>query len=211
MEVYRLTKYDKDMIGSLIGAGVQVGSMIAGQARAARLARQQNKIIDQQEKDNQNWFDRRYNESYTQRSDAQAVLSRMNEAMKERSKRSAGVNAVMGGTTQAAAAEKQAQNNAMGNVMANIASQASAHKDSIENAYMKRKDALTNARLNVLQGQMQSATQAANQGVAAGASIGAGLAGQINPVFKKKPTSVSEANVGSTIQKQGLAGFPDRL
>ena len=210
MEVYRLTKYDKDMIGSLIGAGVQVGSMIAGQARAARLARQQNKIIDQQEKDNRNWFDRRYNESYTQRSDAQAVLSRMNEAMKERSKRSAGVNAVMGGTTQAAAAEKQAQNNAMGNVMANIASQASAHKDSIENAYMNRKDALTNARLNVLQGQMQSATQAANQGVAAGASIGAGLAGQINPVFKKTPTSGREADVGSTIQKQGVAGWRGR-
>lgn len=160
------------MIGSVLGTAAKVGGTIFGGAKAAQLAKKQNKIIDAQEKDNQNWFDRRYNESYTQRSDAQALINRVNDMMLDRSKRSAGVNAVMGGTTETDAAQKAAQNNALGGVIANIASQASAHKDDIENNYLYRKDALANARLNVLQGRQQNIMNAVGQVSGMGDSVG---------------------------------------
>lgn len=145
---------------ALLGLAAGVASSIFGMAKAAREARKQEKLLQEREKENQQWYDRRYNEDVTQRSDAQAYINRMRAAMAERSRATRGAQAVGGATDEAVAAQKAAEAYAMGNVIGRLAQQASARKDDIENAYLNRKDALKDARANISAQKAQNTIQA---------------------------------------------------
>lgn len=137
------------MIGSIIGAGMKVAGSIFGGVKASKAMKKQMQMLDQSAKDNQNWYDRRYNEDFTQRASAQQALNQMKQAMQERSLRSAGTNVVAGGTEESIAAEKEAQNKALAGVTGNIVTEGEAHKDAIEGQYMQKKDAINNARMEL--------------------------------------------------------------
>ncbi|WP_294477054.1 hypothetical protein [uncultured Bacteroides sp.] len=137
------------MIGSIIGAGMKVAGSIFGGVKASKAMKKQMQMLDQSAKDNQNWYDRRYNEDFTQRASAQQALNQMKQAMQERSLRSAGTNVVAGGTEESIAAEKEAQNKALAGVTGNIVTEGEAHKDEIEGQYMQKKDAINNARMEL--------------------------------------------------------------
>lgn len=47
-------------------------------------------MLGEQRRKNQDWYDRRYNEDATQRADAQAMLTRTAEAIRQRNLASAG-------------------------------------------------------------------------------------------------------------------------
>ena len=134
---------------SILGIAAGVGSAIFGAVSAARQARKRNDLLDEQEKRNQELYDRRYNEDVTQRSEAQAYINRMRTALSERSKAARGRQAAGGATTEAVAAEKKAGATAMGDFLGRLASQASARRGNIEDAYLSRKDAIDSARANI--------------------------------------------------------------
>lgn len=145
---------------ALLGLAAGVASSIFGMAKAAREARKQEKLLQEREKENQQWYDRRYNEDVTQRSDAQAYINRMKAAMAERSLATRGAQAVGGATDETVAAQKAAEAYAMSDVIGRLAQQASARKDDIENAYLNRKDALKDARANISAQKAQNTIQA---------------------------------------------------
>lgn len=127
------------MIGSIIGGAMKVAGSVAGGLAASKAARQQDKRLEQQLQENQDWFDRRYNEDATQRADAMRLIQMTEESIKNRNKQAAGAAAVMGGTNESVAAAKAANNATLTDTVASIAAYAANRKDQIENQYMANK------------------------------------------------------------------------
>lgn len=173
------------MIGSIIGAGMQAAGAIWGGISAAKSAKKVKQNIEQQQQENQDWYDRRYNEDATQRADAQRLITMTEESIKKRNKAAAGTAAVMGGSTESVAAEKALNNEALAETTSKIAADASARKDAIEAAYQER-DANLENQLNQTEMQKQQAIAQAVQGVTGAAS---GIAGALDGAFAKPKTA----------------------
>lgn len=151
---------------------------VAGGIAARKAARQQNKRLEEMLQENQDWYDRRYNEDATQRADAQRLLTMTEEAIKNRNRQAAGAAAVMGGTTESVAAAKAANNAALADTVSSIAADAANRKDSIESQYMANK-ANTVAQQNAVSAQKA-------QGIAQAIGTVANTAGDIAEMWNKK-------------------------
>lgn len=159
------------MIGSLIGAGSSAVGSVFGGISASKAMKKVKKNLESQKQDNQNWYDRRYNEDATQRADAQRILTKTEEMIKNRNRQAAGAQAVMGGTEESVAAAKASNSQALADATSQIAVNAEARKDQIEQTYQQKdaqlQDALNNMEINKAQA-ISSAVQGVTQ---AGASI----------------------------------------
>lgn len=161
--------------GAAIGAGMKAGAAIYGGLKQSKAMSQVMKNLKNQMKENQDWYDRRYNEDATQRADAQALLTQTEDSIRRRNAQAAGTAAVMGGTEESVAAAREANNKALTDTVSNIAVNADARKDNIEQQYMKTKSDL-NEKINNMTLQKAQNEAAAVQGVAdAGASMASGL------------------------------------
>lgn len=147
-------------IGSLVGGAMKAVGSVAGHIAARKAARQQNKRLEEMLQDNQDWYDRRYNEDATQRADAQRLLTMTEEAIKNRNRQSAGAAAVMGGTTESVAAAKAANNAALADTVSSIAADAANRKDAVEQQYMKNKGNIVDKQNAVSAQKAQGITQA---------------------------------------------------
>lgn len=156
-------------LGSLIGGALKIGGSIFGGIKASQAMKQVRKNLEQQQRENQDWYDRRYNEDATQRADAQRMIALTNEAIKNRNRAAAGTQAVMGGTEESVAATKAANANALADTAAQIAVAGANRKDQIENQYMAKKDNI-NQQLNNLQQQKANNIISAVNGVSSAAS-----------------------------------------
>ena len=161
------------MIGSIVGAGMKVGGAIFGGISASKAMKKMKQNIQNQMRENQDWYDRRYNEDATQRADAQRLLTMTEDSIRKRNQAAAGAQAVMGGTDESVAAVKEANSQALSDTTSNIAAAADQRKDAIEQQYMATKSNL-NQQLNDLQQKKAQAISSAVQGVA---DAGSGMAG----------------------------------
>lgn len=152
-------------IGSMIGLGMTAASSLYGGIKNAKAYKDVIGNIKQQQQDNQNWFDRRYNEDSTQRADAQALLTATEESIRNRNRQAAGAAAVMGGTDESVAAAKAANNQALVDATSKIAAAADQRKDAIENQYMSTKSNL-NSQINDMTLKKAQSTAAAVEKVA---------------------------------------------
>ena len=142
------------LLGGIIGGAAGAAGNIFGGISKNRMLKKQMAMIKEQQKANQDWYDRRYNEDATQRADAQAMLTQTAEAIKERNRQAAGSAAVMGGTEESVAATKAANAKAMADATSSIVRAGEQRKDNIEQQYLARNDAY-NEQLRQLQGQKQ--------------------------------------------------------
>lgn len=152
-------------IGSMIGLGMTAASSLYGGIKNAKAYKDVLGNIKQQQQDNQDWFDRRYNEDSTQRADAQALLTATEESIRNRNRQAAGAAAVMGGTDESVAAAKAANNQALVDATSKIAAAADQRKDAIENQYMSTKSNL-NSQINDMTLKKAQSTAAAVEKVA---------------------------------------------
>lgn len=136
------------MLGTLIGAGLGLASSIAGGIANRKARQKQEQMIAQQQKENQAWYDRKYNEDPTKRADTVRLLTQMQEQIKNRNKAAKGRQAVMGGTEDSTTAVKEANNKTLADTTSQIVAANDARKDNIENQYR--------ARNSQLQGQQMS-------------------------------------------------------
>lgn len=157
------------MIGSLIGAGVSAIGSIFGGISASKAMKKVKKNLENQQSENEAWFNRRYNEDATQRADAQRILTKTEESIRNRNKQAAATAAVMGGTEESVAAAKQANSDAMAEAASRIATAAEARKDNIEQIY-QQKDAALNDSLNNMERNKAANVTSAIQGVGSAAS-----------------------------------------
>jgi hypothetical protein len=142
-----------------IASGVlQLGGNIAANAIQRKRERKKVRELKRMRQENKQWYDQRYNEDATQRADAQALLNNTLQVIRERNRAAAGKQAVMGGTDEAVAAEKQSGNDLLAKTTSNIAADAANRKDEIEEQYRNR-DA-------ELQGQISDVRDARSQRIA---------------------------------------------
>lgn len=191
-------------ITPLIGAGVSlassIGNAIFGGISANKQEREQLKAIRKQQRENRDWYNRRYNEDSTQRADVQRMLSRTNEAIKARNRAAAGKQKVVGGTDASLASTQQANAAAVGDAISEVAAKAEARKDNIEAQYRERKADL-DAQEDAVKSEAAAARRAATAQAATGAvnaGVGMMLAddGETN---KRKPDVTSNPPGGAAI------------
>lgn len=153
------------ILGSAIGGSLGIGASIFGGISASKAMKKIKKNLEGQMQENQDWYDRRYNEDATQRADAQRILTMTNENIKQRNQQAAGAQAVMGGTEESVAAAKAANNQALADATSQIAVNGERRKDQIESQYMQTKADLNDKLNNLEQARAQNTAQAV-QGVA---------------------------------------------
>lgn len=137
------------MLGALIGAGLSLAGSIAGGISQRNARKRQMRELAERERENQAWFDRKYNEDPLKRASTQRLLTQMNQQIRERNNAAKGRQAVMGGTEDSVTATKEANAKAIADTTSNIVAANDARKDAVENEYMRRKDAIRDARANV--------------------------------------------------------------
>ncbi len=153
------------ILGSAIGGALGIGASIFGGISASKAMKKVKKNLEGQMKENQDWYDRRYNEDATQRADAQRILTITNDNIRQRNQQAAGAQAVMGGTEESVAAAKAANNQALADATSQIAMAGERRKDQIESQYMQTKSDLNDKLNNLEQAKAQNVAQAV-QGVA---------------------------------------------
>lgn len=164
------------MIGALIGAGLGLASSIAGGIANRKARKKQEQMIAQQQRENQAWYDRKYNEDPTKRADTVRLLTQMQEQIKNRNKAAKGRQAVMGGTEDSTTAVKEANNKTLADTTSQIVAANDARKDNIEQQYMNRKNQLQNQQMGI---EAEKAADTANA-VAGVAGTAANIAATID-------------------------------
>lgn len=161
------------MIGSLVGAGLSAVGSIFGGISASKAMKEVRNNLQARKQENRDWYNRRYNEDATQRADAQRILTKTEESIRNRNRQAAGAQAVTGGTEESVAAAKAANNGALAEAASQIAVSADARKDQIEQTYRQR-DAQIDDALNTMEVNKAKAVASAVQGLS---QAGAGMAG----------------------------------
>lgn len=161
----------KGSIGSMVGSGLKIGSSIFGGIKASKAMNRVRDNIKAARTENQNWYNRRYNEDATQRADAQSLLNNTRELLMRKAQNAAATNAVMGGTDEAAALDKADSNDTLASTIDKLNTAADARKDRIENDYRTR-DGGYQSQLNDLEmNKAKAITDAVNGAATAAGDI----------------------------------------
>lgn len=163
------------MIGSIISGALGLASSLYGGWKASQAMKGVKNNLEKRQQQNQNWYDREYNEDTTQRADAQRVLNETARRIRERNRAAQGLQAVTGGTEESVASTKAANAEAMAEAASRIAAAGENRKEGIEQQYQQTRAGLDN-QLNNLEAQRAAALTKAAQGAAsAAATMGSGI------------------------------------
>lgn len=190
------------MLGTLIGAGLGLASSIAGGIANRKARQMQEQMIAQQQKENQAWFDRKYNEDPTKRADTVRLLTQMQEQIKNRNKAAKGRQAVMGGTEDSTTVVKEANNKTLADTTSQIVAANDARKDNMENQYRARKSQLQGQQMSL---EAEKAADTANA-VAGVAGTAANIAAAVDSDGGKSKAPDMNVTQG---QLNGIAKNPD--
>lgn len=166
------------MIGAILGAVGGLASGIFGGIKSAKAAREQQRLINEQESRNNAWYNRNYYQNYMESAEAQAAMKRVENTLKKQNQEARATAAVMGSTPEAAVAQQQANNEILDNTATGLAAQATQRKTQVDAANQQNQNAILNARLG--QSQMNE------QGGAQLMSNGLGLIGSAFSMYEKK-------------------------
>lgn len=155
-----------------------LASGIFGGIKSAKAAREQQRLINEQESKNNAWYNRNYYQNYMESAEAQAAMKRVENTLKKQNQEARATAAVMGSTPEAAVAQQQANNEILDNTATGLAAQATQRKMQVDAANQQNQNAILNARLG--QNQMNE------QGGAQLMSNGLGLIGSAFSMYDKK-------------------------
>lgn len=190
------------MIGALIGAGLGLASSIAGGIANRKARRKQEQMLAQQQRENQAWYDRKYNEDPTKRADTVRLLTQMQEQIKNRNRAAKGRQAVMGGTEDSTTAVKEANNKTLADTTSQIVAANEARKDAIEQQYQQNKRSIQGQQM-----QMEAEKSADTANVVAGV---AGTAANIAATLDAGTGGAKKAQkMNATQQLNGIAKDSD--
>lgn len=155
-----------------------LASGIFGGIKSAKAAREQQRLINEQESKNNAWYNRNYYQNYMESAEAQAAMKRVENTLKKQNQEARATAAVMGSTPEAAVAQQQANNEILDNTATGLAAQATQRKTQVDAANQQNQNAILNARLG--QSQMNE------QGGAQLMSNGLGLIGSAFSMYDKE-------------------------
>lgn len=155
-----------------------LASGIFGGIKSAKAAREQQRLINEQESKNNAWYNRNYYQNYMESAEAQAAMKRVENTLKKQNQEARATAAVMGSTPEAAVAQQQANNEILDDTATGLAAQATQRKTQVDAVNQQNQNAILNARVG--QSQMNE------QGGAQLMSNGLGLIGSAISMYDKK-------------------------
>lgn len=153
------------MIGAILGAVGGLASGIFGGIKSAKAAREQQRLITEQESKNNAWYNRNYYQNYMESAEAQAAMKRVENTLKKQNQEARATAAVMGSTPEAAVAQQQANNEILDNTATGLAAQATQRKMQVDAANQQNQNAILNARLGQSQMNEQGGAQLMSNGL----------------------------------------------
>lgn len=198
------------MLGAIIGGALSIGSAIANGISGNKARKAQRRALEQQKRENQAWYERKYNEDPLQRADAVRMLTLMNDQIRNRNKAARGRQAVMGGTDDSVTATREANAKTAADATAQIVANNDARKDNIEQQYLANKRSIEN------QEQQQRAQEAAAGAstIASVLSTASSIADTLDGGSKKAKTKTSSTGtskgyVDSPTEASHTAAYSD--
>lgn len=190
------------LLGAL-GLGLGAAGSAANFISQAKEARKRRRALDERERENEAWYNRKYNEVGTESASAQRALTAMRDAQRQRMNRASGAAAVSGASSESVAAEKAAANNAIGDTVSAIAARDDARKERVEDEYRRERRAIGNARDNISLQKQQNTAAATSQALNTAGNIIAlggemGGSGGNKSGQQQAPTSTTGTKAGST-------------
>ncbi len=156
------------MIGSIIGGATSALGGLFGGIGARRAAKKARNITNTQLKENEAWYNKNYNQDYTTRSDAQALLGKAREQAKRQYKIADNTGVISGATPEATALQKAAGNQMYANTLSGINQYADRYKQGIMDRYLNTKAELNNRQYNSYMNQSQQWANMATNALTAG-------------------------------------------
>ncbi len=190
------------LLGAL-GLGLGAAGSAANFISQAKEARKRRRALDERERENEAWYNRKYNEVGTESASAQRALTAMRDAQRQRMNRASGAAAVSGASSESVAAEKAAANKTIGDTVSAIAARDDARKERVDKEYRREKRAIENARDNISLQKMQNTASATSQALNTAGNIIA-LGGEMGGSGGNKggkqqaPTATNSTKAGST-------------
>lgn len=163
------------LIGGIIGGiGSAVGGIIGGNA-TRKAANRNARLLEEAENEAKAWYDKEYNASFLDRSDARAAIAKTRGILNEKYRQAEGAAAVTGATEESIARQKAAANEVLADVTSNIAERADAYKDAVRANY-ENQQANFLAQKTAVNNQKAAATAQAASGLASAAKqLGDGI------------------------------------
>ena len=148
-------------------------SGITGAVKSAKAARQQQQLIDEQNRKNDIWFTNEYYKDYMDRSDVQAAMERVRQTMQRQNNRVDQQAAVTGATPESVIAQKEANAGVVTDAAAAMQANASAHQDKVMDAYRAKQDSLAGQQQQQYQLSEAGYANLANTGFSTAANMAA--------------------------------------
>lgn len=166
------------MLLTTLGALGGLASGIFGGIKSANAVKEQQALINEQERKNNEWYNRNYYSNYMDSAEAQAAMRRVENTLKRQNEQARATQTVMGGTPEAAIAQQQANNEVLADTATGLAAQSTARKANVDAVNMQNQNNITQQRI----GQAQ-ATESGNANLM---SSGLGLIGSALSLYDKK-------------------------
>ena len=123
-------------IGAIIGAAATgIGGSVLGAIQSANAAKQQRRLIRQQQAQQDAWYNRNYYQNYLDSSEAQAAIKRVEQTMRRRNQEAQARAAITGGTHEQVAAKQANDQQMMGDTLSNLAAQGDAVRRQVDQQY----------------------------------------------------------------------------
>lgn len=170
-------------------AAAGLASSIFGGISARKQREKAQREQERRERQEQAWYDRRYNQDYLDTAAGQNLMRQANEYADKQWRKAEGAKAVGGGTDAATAQAKESANRMVGNTVANIAAADTQRKDNVDSTHQRNLQSFSNQTQARYEQQASDITQASQNASNAMMSMGAALEG----AGAKKATTVNPA------------------
>jgi hypothetical protein len=159
------------MIPAIIGAATAIGSAIYGGIKNSKARKAQQKLIAEQQRKNEEWYNKNYYADYMQNADVQSALGQLRDQISQNNRHAAGTAAMMGGTDEAKLAAQAAGNRTYADAIRGIAGQATAYKRNIDAQYQQNQQNILGMQMNMYNQDAANASNLASNGMNAGIGL----------------------------------------
>ena len=151
-----------DAIIKLLPTAINAAGTIFGAVKAGKERKKQEGVLDTQERDNQDIFNKNYYADYLNRKDVGNALATVRDNLRMSNSTAQNGAAVLGSTQESIAAEKANNAKSMTDAISGLSAAGEQYKDSILNNYTAQKNNLANLRMGLYDKRAESAENVAS-------------------------------------------------
>lgn len=197
------------MIGAIASVAAGLASSIIGGVKAGKEKRKAEMALQNEQRLNEDLFNKEYYSDPLERSDNAALLNRLRVMLDKQSKQASATAAITGATPESVIAAQENSNNTLSGAMGNIAAMNSKYKENVMNRYLSQKNNLYNQQQGMYGQNAQSWINYMQNGLGAMTSGSASASNALlNNDSRTEPPQVkylqSPSNSGVTVPKVKL-------